>query len=253
MRTGYAERRAHAMVSREVIVHDAIEPCPYLEGRSARLPHRWQRMALSPTEVDEALARGDRRAGPMLYRPTCPSCQACEALRLPVDALVHSRSQRRAWKKNQDLRVEVGGATCSEARLALFNRHKMERGLARRETPMTAEGYTSWFLRSCCPTIEMRYLLGDKLIGVGILDVGARDLSSVYFYFDPDHEDRSLGTFSVLFECAWLRGRGGRYHYLGLYAEGSRHIEYKARFYPHERLVGGVWRRVDGPEAPPLP
>lgn len=110
---------------------------------------------------------------------------------------------------------------------------------------MSAEGYARWFVESCTATLEMRYVLRGRLVGVGILDVGRLDSSSVYFYFDPDESRRSLGTFSVLAECAWLRARGGRYHYLGLHVAASRHLAYKASFYPHERLVGGLWRREE--------
>jgi arginine-tRNA-protein transferase len=36
-----------------------------------------------------------------------------------------------------------------------------------------------------------------------------------------------------------------RYLYLGLYVADCRHLAYKARFLPHERLVNGEWRRFD--------
>lgn len=235
------------MALQEIVVHDAPEPCPYLEGQTARMPLRQMMQRLTPADFDGLLAQGDRRSGPFLYRPSCPACSACEPLRLPVAELELSRSQRRVWKKNQDLTVEVATASFSAEKLALYNRHKQERGLARSETLMDQRGYSSWFLRSCTRTLELRYRLEGRLIGVSILDVGARDMSSVYFYFDPDVSERSLGTYSVLFEARWLEQQGGRYYYLGLWARGSRHIEYKSRFYPHERLVGGAWARFGEP------
>ncbi len=243
--------KAVTPIVRDLVVHDEPEPCPYLDGEIARLPLRQPLGPLSPQQFDDALALGDRRTGTLLYRPSCPTCRACEPVRLVAAELSHTRSQRRVWRKNQDIRVEVAAASFSDEKLRLMNRHKLERGLSREGRAMSARGYTSWFLRSCTRTLEMRYLLDDKLIGLGILDVGARDMSSVYFYFDPDHADRSLGTYSVLYECAWLVKNGGRYHYLGLYAERSPHIAYKARFYPHERLIDGAWVRYDAPPAAP--
>ena len=237
------------MLTREVVVHDELEPCPYLEGRQARLPLRWQKVGLSPEAFDRALDLGDRRVGRMLYRTSCPACTACEPVRIPVGELQQSRSQRRTWKKNQDLLVEVGPVEMSPERLTLFNRHKHERGLARGDGLLSEDAYMGWFARSCTRTVEMRYIREGRIIGLGIVDVGARDASSVYFYFDPDHSARSLGTFSVLFECDWLRAHGGRYHYLGLYADGSPHIAYKANYFPHERLVEGEWRRFERPDA----
>ncbi|MFT4976498.1 MAG: arginyl-tRNA--protein-N-Asp/Glu arginylyltransferase, partial [Myxococcota bacterium] len=153
------------------------------------------------------------------------------------------RSMRRATKKNDDLRIEVAPARFSDEKLALYNRHKQERGLARNERQMNQRGYEGWFLNSCANTTEFRYLLDDQLIGLGIIDVGERDTSSVYFFFDPDHSSRSLGTYSVLVELDWQRQRGGRYHYLGLYVSSCQHLVYKARFFPHERRIGGEWQR----------
>ncbi len=230
------------MQVREQVVHDEVEPCPYLEGEQARMPLRWQFRGLAPQEFDRCLDAGDRRVGRMLYRTACPSCTACEPIRIPVDQFRPTRSQKRVWKRNADLKVETGPASFSEEKLALYNRHKIERGLSRNEQEMTRRGYEGWFLQSCARTVEMRYTLGDKLVAVGILDLGTRDSSSVYFYFDPDESRRSLGTFSVLMEVAWLRQGGGRYHYLGLYVERCAHLVYKASYFPHERRIDGAWR-----------
>ncbi len=229
------------MQVREQIVHDEVEPCPYLPGRMARMPLRWQFRAMDAAEFDRSLASGDRRVGRMLYKTQCPRCSACQPIRIPVESYAPSKSQKRVWKRNRDIRVETGTATFTPEKLALYNRHKLQRGLSRNEQPMTRRGYEGWFVQSCARTLEMRYLVEDRLIGVGILDVGARDTSSVYFYFDPDEHKRSLGTFSVMMEIAWLRSQAGRFHYLGLYVEDCRHLVYKAQYHPHERRVGDTW------------
>lgn len=229
------------MQVREQVVHDEVEPCPYLDGERARMPLRWQFRTIAPTDFDASLAGGDRRVGRMLYRTRCPDCSACEPIRIPVDRFAPTKSQKRVWKRNADVSVETGVATFSEEKLALYNRHKLERGLSRNEESMTRRGYEGWFVQSCTRTLEMRYRVDDKLIGVGILDMGKRDTSSVYFYFDPDEARRSLGTFSVLMEVAWLRSQGGRFHYLGLFVEDCQHLLYKAHYTPHERLVEGAW------------
>lgn len=234
------------MELREQLVHDAEEECPYLDDQVARMPLRWQMRTLSGEELDAALATGDRRVGRMLYRTNCPACTACEPLRVRVQDFKPSKSQRRVWSKNQDIKVTVGPAVYSEERLELYNRHKLERGLSRDGKAMTPQGYEGWFLRSCVQTVEMCFELDGRLVAVSIVDVGARDTSSVYHFFDPDIADRSMGTFSALVELAWSRSRGGRFHYLGLYVGGCSRLNYKDRFKPNERAIGGRWVNPEG-------
>jgi arginine-tRNA-protein transferase len=229
------------MRTREKIIQDELEPCPYIEGAWARLPMRWQLRQVPGERFDALLALGDRRVGRMLYRTTCPDCTACEPIRVPVAGFVPTRAQRRILNKNKDITVEAGPATYSEEKLALYQRHKSERGLDRSEVPMNRAGYEGWFVQSCTDTIEMIYRVQGRMIGVGIVDLGKQDASSVYFFFDPDEHRRSLGVFSVLMEIAWLRANGGRHLYLGLYVEDCRHLVYKAGYAPHERLRGGAW------------
>jgi arginine-tRNA-protein transferase len=227
---------------REQIVYEGIDSCSYLENERMRTPLRYQFDNFTPWDFDASLAGGDRRVGRMVYRTDCPSCHACEPIRVPVQDFTRSKSQRRIFNRNQDVRVMMAPARFSEDKLALFNRHKMERGLSKNERAYQRGQYERWLIESCTDTREFQYYLGDDLIGVSILDFGASDISSVYFYFDPDHNDRSLGTFSALFEIEWMKQQSMRFYYLGLYVESCSHLNYKARYFPHQRLIQDDWR-----------
>ena len=222
-------------------VDQTPHPCPYLPGREAVLPLRWYRDPIEGRDFDALLATADRRVGRTLYRPACPACDECKGIRVPIGEYTPTKSQRKAWNKNRDVRVTAGPPRVDDEHLALFNRHKLERGLS--ERPTSVSHYRNWLTVTCTRTVETRYTVDGKLIGVGILDLGERDASSVYFYFDPDEDRRSLGVFSVMAEIAWLRSKGYRYYYLGLYVKDCDQLNYKARYRPHERLVDGVWTR----------
>ncbi len=81
--------------------------CSYLPGEQATT------LFIDPAaEVDAHLYSqlselGFRRSGPHLYRPHCAGCDACIPARIPVDQFAPNRQQRRIWKRNQDLRVEI--------------------------------------------------------------------------------------------------------------------------------------------------
>ena len=233
----------------EVVVLDRPEPCPYLDGCTARLPLRLPLRPLSPHETDSRLAAGDRRYGRLLYRPTCPECSACEALRIRLSDYRFTRNQKRVLRRGDGvLKLVLGRPDADADRLELYERHKLGRGLTTEQhEPVTEEVYRSFLSESCCQTIELRYLLDDVLVGVAITDVSASSLSAVYCYFDPEHHRLSIGTYSILKQIELARTWGLDFLYLGLYVAGNRHMSYKARFRPHERLIKGTWRRFERP------
>lgn len=239
-------------MANEQLVYDGLQACPYREGQVARMPLYRQRRLLTPEETDARFANAERRVGISLYRTECPTCSACKGLRIPVDELRPSRSQRRVLKRWQALgdrlSIQVARPTWSEEKLDLFRRHKRERGLATEDDePMDGRSYAGWLIHSCVRTAEMIYRLDGRIIAVGILDLGATASSSVYFYFDPDPEISRLspGVFSVFQEAAFCRRSGRRHHYLGLWVRDCPSLAYKANYFPHERLEDGDWRRYE--------
>lgn len=231
------------------LVYDGLQRCPYLPGQVARMPLYRQLRRLTLDETDERFANAERRVGTCLYRTACPTCSECRGLRVDVNQFKPSRSQRRVLKRwGEEGRIEVGRATSSPEKLALFNRHKRERGLSTDDDEgMSPLGYASWLVLSCFHTIEMRYYHRDRLVGVGIVDVGLTAASSVYFFFDPDDEISRLspGVYSVLQEIELCRRTGRDHLYLGLYVADCRHLSYKADYHPHEVLRDGAWRTVE--------
>lgn len=234
----------------EVLVHDGLETCPYLPSRLARLPMRYPLRRLSPRELDERLAGGERRQGCLLYRTACPGCQACQPLRLPINEFRPNRSQRRAWNRGRELfAVEIGEPMIDARRVDLYNMHKQGRNLARHEARIDAESYAAFLVESCCETIEFRYYLQREtaglprgsLVGVAVADVGENSMSAVYCYFDPVLGKYSPGVFSVMAHVDRCQDWGLTYLYLGFYIAGATRMAYKANYQPHEILVAGRW------------
>jgi arginine-tRNA-protein transferase len=233
---------------REILVHDAVEPCPYLADHRARLPLRLPVVSLDWAEADESLARGDRRHGALLYRPECPDCDACEAIRLPIADFRPNKSQRRARNRgNSLLDVELAHPTVSQEKLALYEKHKSERGLnTPGAAPLGPKGYRRFLVDSCVMTYELRYLHEGELVGVAILDRGATAASAVYCFYDPEVAARlkvSLGTFSIMIQVELCRRWDLTHLYLGLYIADNPSMAYKGGFTPHERRIDGNWRR----------
>lgn len=229
----------------EILIYDEPSPCPYLSGQVARLPLR-QVWEMTPDDFDEALARGDRRVGELLYRTNCPRCRACEPIRIPIRDFEAGRTQIRMKRRGDAmLRLRIDEPTCDEARVDLYNRHKQLRGLQSGEGLIDAIGYTEFLVNTCVETLELSYWHGEQLVAVAISDRGAKAMNAVYCYFEPEFVGVSLGTYNVMKQIELCATWKIDYLYLGFYIAESNHMKYKASYLPHDRRSATTWVRYD--------
>lgn len=132
--------------------------------------------------------------------------------------------------------------SATEEKVDLYNRHKLERGLAVGDDLLDLRSYREFLVETCVDTLEIEYRVDGALAAVALTDRATDGLSAVYAFFDPAYSALSLGTYSILKQLDLCREWGLRYLYLGLYVAGSPPMEYKVRYRPHERRVGGTWR-----------
>lgn len=220
-------------------------PCPYLPGRTAEDRAVWA--GSMPGDVyEQFMNAGFRRSGRLVYQPTCRGCRRCLSIRVPVAEFRPDKSQRRCQRHNQDLRVTHGPPTLSTEKCDLYDRYVSHwHGKADGDG---AEALEAFLYDSPVPdTLEFEYRDSDsgRLLAVGICDLCPTALSSVYFYFDPDHRRRGLGTFGALFEIGFARQHGLPYYYLGYWVDGCGAMEYKRNFRPNQILqTDGAWRSL---------
>ena len=234
----------------------APSPCPYLAGREERkvFTHIVGRRA---REINEILTQGGfRRSQTIAYRPACESCRACISVRVLVDEFRPSANMRRVLRANRDI---VGTATPNEPsseQYGLFQRYLEARHGEGGMVDMSVLDYAMMVEDSHVDTrlLEYRRRGPDTaihgrgqgpLVALSLTDELGDGLSMVYSVFDPRLADRSLGTFLILDHIARAKARGLPYLYLGYWVEGSRKMDYKARFTPQERLLTTGWVRVE--------
>jgi len=81
---------------------------------------------------------------------------------------------------------------------------------------------------------------GD-LVMVSIVDRVNDGLSAVYTFYESQSR-QSYGTYSILWLAQLVQRLGLSYLYLGYWIQDSQKMAYKARFKPHELLIGGHWQ-----------
>jgi arginyl-tRNA--protein-N-Asp/Glu arginylyltransferase len=226
----------------DIVIIDETESCPYLEGKTARMPLRMPMTKITLGQADQRLAQGHRRTGEFVYQTNCPNCTACEPIRLKCNEFQLSRNLRRVRNRgDREFRQEIGPLQSDAQRIALFNKHRRLRGLAKKDTDIDAEEYVWGFVRSCFESFEISYWAKDRLVCLAVCDVGSNSMSAVYTFFDPDLKSVGLGTYSILKQVEYCQTNQLQHLYLGYYVAGSRNMEYKSRFKPNERLIEGQW------------
>ncbi|XP_045478351.1 arginyl-tRNA--protein transferase 1 [Harmonia axyridis] len=87
---------------------------------------------------------------------------------------------------------------------------------------------------------HQQYWLDDKLIAVGVIDILPKCVSAVYFFYDPDYRELTLGTYGALKEVQFARELyptlGIPYYYMGFYVHSCRKMRYKGNLHPSDLL-----------------
>ena len=84
-------------------------------------------------------------------------------------------------------------------------------------------------------------LADGSLIAAMVSDCLGDGFSAVYSFFEPDHSNRSLGTYMVLALIGRAAALGLPHVYLGYWIENSQKMSYKSRFQPLEALTSDGW------------
>ena len=100
--------------------------CGYLSDQRAALAfvHPQHVQASQLTSYSQA---GFRRSGNLIYRPHCPQCRACIAVRVPVAEFKPSRSQQRTLRRNADLVVRRQPWHVEHEHFELYRRYQRGR------------------------------------------------------------------------------------------------------------------------------
>jgi len=234
----------------------APSPCPYLEGQFERKVFTHLVGDKAPEMNDLLTQGGFRRSQNIAYRPACESCRACVSVRILAQEFDPSRNMRRVIHRNADLVGAMHDAQPSTEQYSLFRSYLDARHRRGGMSDMTVLDYAMMVEDTHVDTkiIEYRrrgpdtFITGKgqgELIAVALTDKMADGLSMVYSYFNPDFDDRSLGTFMILDHIARAKAMGLPHVYLGYWVNGSRKMNYKMRFMPQEHLGPKGWERYD--------
>jgi len=222
-----------------------VDDCPYLnEQKSASI------LVDPDHQIDKNLfsmlsRSGFRRSGEMLYSPKCPSCNACVSVRIPCTTFRPSRSQKRVWRKNIDLRVSVEGVRFEQEHFDMYYRYQTHRHPDSSMCDDDTSKYISFIESSYSRSKFLCFRLEGKLIGISVLDQFDGGVSAVYTFFDPEYSNRSLGTYAILYSLKLAKMHKIPYVYLGYWIDGSQKMDYKRNFKPLQGYIDRQWQELE--------
>ncbi len=215
--------------------------CSYLEGREAITLFADPLANIDKRLYSSLSAVGFRRSGTHIYRPYCQSCSACIPVRVQADRFVMSRSQRRVWRRNQDLTVTLSPPQLTDELFSLYDRYIDDRHRNGDMYPASREQFESFLVEGRPEACFVEFRAGSRLVAVAVIDELDHGLSAIYTFFDPALARRSLGVFAIL----WLVDRAARqklsHVYLGYWIKQCQKMNYKMDYRPIEMFVNNRW------------
>lgn len=236
--------------------------CPYLpDHRSSLSDHMIFAPSVDSALYESLIRHGWRRYGRELYRMACPGCRLCIPLRISAEKIRLSSSLNRILRLNSDLQIVVKPPSFNPEHFELWKRYSIWKHLSAPED-LTEEAYCGLF-ETWSLILEYREMEASRqLVAVSHIDPLPDGISSVYFSFDPEAKNRSLGFFSIMAE-AYIAASAARlikgksvaietaavashysnrenahknsgWYYLGFWVPGSPKMDYKARISPFE-------------------
>lgn len=218
--------------------------CSYLKEQEATTLFVDPRQAMDKALYSKLSLLGFRRSGNHVYRPHCSNCEACIPARIPVNAFRPNRSQRRNAARNKDLVVVETGDIRDDEAYHLYHQYICFRHADGDMYPPDRAQYEAFLNSVWNCTRYYRFYDGTRLAAVAVVDELDDGLSAIYTFFDPDEEQRSLGSFAILWQIEKTREMGLDYLYLGYWIRDCRKMSYKTNYRPLELYIKSRWSEL---------
>lgn len=223
--------------------------CGYLPNKMAQSLIAAPQHLVTAEVYSNLIDQGFRRSGKFAYRPHCENCQECVSVRIAVDEFCPSRSQKRAFKKHQNLRANIVPVDFYEEHYSLYAAYQIARHHDETKTEASEENsveqYRNFLCQSNVESVLVEFREQNVLKMVSVIDIVHNGISAVYTFYDTSDTGNSYGTFNILWQAEWAKRLELPYLYLGYWIRDSQKMAYKQKFKPLEKLIHNQWIRAD--------
>lgn len=205
---------------------------------------------LSPQELDLFLANGWFRQGCVIFTTNFLRNQglihSAIWLRIDLSALIPTKTHQKLQKLNANFSVRFRFFSLNETHETLFAKYKtsitFEAAISLQDLlyyQQTGNIYDTW---------EVNIYDQDKLIAVGIFDVGEKSLMGITCFYDPDYQKYSLGKYLIFLKMQYAKNKGMTYFYPGYFSPNYPLFDYKLElakpFTEYFELSSHAWKSI---------
>ncbi len=221
--------------------------CNYLSAQQERLLVAVDDRLQTSESYAWLMTQGFRRSGEQSYRPHCPSCNACQSIRVLVNEFLPSKSQKRSKNRNSRFIIKQS-STLKDSYYPLFENYINTLHQDGGMYPASFKQFQSFL---CCNLTEQLFIEtwlpatdteAETLVCVAVTDVLSNALSAVYTFYHPNYKSNGLGIFSILTQISLCQEMQLPYLYLGYQIDDCHKMNYKDRYFPFERFIDGHWK-----------
>ncbi|WP_213994695.1 arginyltransferase [Arsukibacterium sp.] len=218
-------------------------PCSYLPAEQEQLVVLLPDEPVTAELYRQLLTVNFRRSGEQSYTPHCPTCRACQSVRIVPQQWQASRSQRRLLNKagRAGLQYRLVNQADINQYFPLFAAYiafKHDDGIM---FPANEQQLSSMLECSWLPVRFLEVYQDQQLVSVSIIDELADSYSAVYTFFAEQYQQLSPGKLAILFLLQQARLDNKAFVYLGYWVEACQKMAYKAEFTPQQRFIQGQW------------
>lgn len=218
-------------------------PCSYLPNQQEQLVFLLPEQPLDATLYQQLLQLNFRRSAEQVYTPHCPSCRACQSVRIAPEHFIPSRSQRRLLNKAARLgwQYHLDNVTSGDY-YPLFADYISSKHADGSMYPPAPEQLDGMIRCSWLSVRLLKQFYQGELVAVSIVDETDDALSAVYTFYQPAVSQFSPGILAILFLLQAAMQRQKKWVYLGYQIDACQKMAYKAAFLPQQRFIQGQWR-----------
>jgi len=111
--------------------------------------------------------------------------------------------------------------------------------------PASVEQYDNFIASKVTQQCYIELWDQDILVSVAVTDVLSNALSAVYTFYKPSYKSSGIGVYSILNQIKMTQEMRKDFLYLGYQIDECRKMNYKNRFFPHQRLAKNSWQTVN--------